>query len=59
MVSGGNAKMMRKETMSVIHANSGMRINVIPGARRFRIVMTKLNPAAVVPTPMISRPSTQ
>ena len=59
MVRGGKAKMMRKETMSVIQAKSGMRMRVMPGARRLRIVMTKLKPAAVVPTPMIWRPSTQ
>ena len=59
MVSGGNAKMMRNETMSVIHANSGIRISVMPGARRFRIVMTKLKPAAVVPIPITCSPSTQ
>ena len=59
MVSGGKAKMMRKETMSVIQGKRGMRMRVMPGARMLRMVMTKLKPAAVVPIPMIWRPSTQ
>ena len=59
MVSGGKAKMMRKDTTSVIHTKMGKRIIVMPGARMFRIVTKKLKPAEIVPMPITSRPSTQ
>ena len=36
-----------------VQVNSGIRIKVIPGARRLRIVTTKLMPVIVVPMPLI------
>ena len=36
---------------SAVHVNMGMRMKCIPGARRFRIVTTKLMPVIVDPNP--------
>ncbi len=55
----GNAVMMRNEVTSVIQQNTGRRISFIPGARRFRIVTMKLNPAASDAMPRICNPSNQ
>src|SRR2546426_5885308 len=51
----GNAVMIRKFVTSVIQLNVGRRIIFRPGARRFRMVTTKLNPAASDETPRIWR----
>ena len=51
--------MMRNDVTSVIQLNTGSRIIFIPGARMFRIVTTKLNPAASDATPRICSPSIQ
>ena len=55
----GNAVMMMNWVTSVIHVNTGRRIIVIPGARRFRMVTMKLNPAASDEMPSICKPSCQ
>ena len=55
----GNAVMIRKFVTSVIQLNVGRRIIFRPGARRFRMVTTKLNPAASDEMPRIWRPSSQ
>ena len=55
----GIAKMIRNEVTSVIQTKTGMRNNVIPGARMFRIVTMKLNPPASDAMPRICRPSAQ
>ena len=36
-----------------VQVNRGIRIKVIPGARRLRMVTTKLMPVSVVPMPLI------
>ncbi len=51
--------MMRNDVTSVIQLNTGKRIILRPGARRFRIVTTKLKPAASELMPRICRPSSQ
>ena len=38
---------------SAVQVNSGMRIKVMPGARRLRMVTTKLMPVSVEPMPLI------
>ena len=55
----GNAVMTRNCVMSVIHVNGGKRSIRMPGARMFRIVTTKLKPAASDAIPRICRPSSQ
>src|SRR5438477_316297 len=54
----GNAVMIRNWVTSVIQVNTGNRIIFIPGARMFRMVTMKLNPAASDEIPSIWRPST-
>ena len=39
---------------SAVQVNGVMRIRVMPGARRLRMVTTKLMPDRVEPTPLIS-----
>ena len=55
----GMAKSSRNDDTSVIHTNTGIRNNVIPGARRFRIVTMKLTALTVDAMPRIWRPNTQ
>jgi len=55
----GNAVMIRNCVTSVIHVKTGRRISLRPGARRFRMVTMKLNPAASDEMPRIWRPSIQ
>ena len=38
---------------SAVQVNSGMRIKVMPGARRLRMVTMKLMPVSVEPMPLI------
>ena len=52
----GSAKTNRKDTTSVIHVNTGIRISVMPGARMLRMVMMKLNAAASEEIPSTSMP---
>ena len=58
MVRGGNAKMIMNEVMSIIHAKTGMRIMVMPGARMLTMVTMRLSAVAVVPIPLMKRPNT-
>ena len=58
-VIAGKAKMIKKEVTNVIQTNTGMRIRVMPGARRLMIVMMKLSAAATDATPSTSRPNPQ
>ena len=55
----GNAVMTRNWVTKVIHVNGGRRSIRIPGARMFRIVTMKLNPAASDAMPSICSPSNQ
>ena len=52
-MSAGKAKTISTEAQSAVQANGVMRIRVMPGARRFRMVTTKLMPLKVEPTPLI------
>ena len=45
------AKIIRMLVHSAVQVNSGMRIRVMPGARRFQIVVTKLMPVSIEPRP--------
>src|SRR5690606_8627580 len=57
MVSGGNAKMIMNDVTSIIHTNTGMRMNVMPGARMLTMVTMRFMAVAVVPTPDMNRPN--
>ncbi len=52
-VSAGKAKAIRMLAQSDVHVKGVMRIKVMPGARRLRMVTTKLMPVRVVPMPLI------
>ena len=58
MVSGGKAKMIMNDVMSIIHAKTGIRIMVMPGARMLTMVTMRLSAVAVVPMPLMKRPKT-
>ena len=49
----GNARMIRNCTTNDIQVNIGIRISVMPGARRLTIVVMKLNAAASDEMPRI------
>jgi len=51
--------MTRNWTTNDIHVKIGMRMSVMPGARRLMIVVMKLNAAASDEIPRIWRPTTQ
>ena len=53
-VRAGNANTIRTLAHSAVQVKIGMRISVIPGARRRRIVTTKLMPVSVLPAPLTS-----
>ena len=53
-VSAGKAKTIKRLEISAVQVKSGMRISVMPGARRLMMVTMKLMPASVEPTPLIS-----
>ncbi len=55
----GNESTIRNCVTKLIHVKIGMRMNVMPGARRLMIVVMKLKPAASDERPRICRPSTQ
>ena len=55
----GNAVITRNCVTSVIQLNAGTRSIFMPGARMFRMVTMKLNPAASDEIPRICRPSSQ
>ena len=58
-VMTGMASISRIEVINVIQTNTGIRISVIPGARRLIMVTTKFNPPATDEVPKISRPMAQ
>ncbi len=41
---------------STVQVNSGIRNMVMPGARRFRMVVTKLTPPMIAPMPTTASP---
>ena len=49
-VSAGKASTINAEVVPVLYMNSGMRLMVMPGARRRKIVTRKLMPPTVVDT---------
>ena len=53
----GKAKTSKNETIKAIQVNTGILMRVIPGARIFKIVMTKFNAAAKEETPNTKRPN--
>ena len=55
----GKANTNRIEVTKVIQTNNGIRINVMPGARKLIIVTTKLNAAAKEATPSTCKPNAQ
>ena len=52
----GSAKTNRKDTTKVIHVNTGIRISVMPGARKLKMVMMKFSAAASEDIPSTSMP---
>ena len=52
-VSAGKAKAISTEAQSAVQVNGVMRIRLMPGARRFRMVTMKFMPDRVEPTPLI------
>ena len=58
-VTIGIANSVRNAVTSVIHTNTGMRRNVIPGARMLSTVTMKLIADVVDPMPSITRPTAQ
>ena len=59
IVMAGKAMMIRIETISVDQVKIGMRIIVMPGARRLRMVTMKLKAPAIEATPSICSPKAQ
>ena len=59
MVMAGKAMMIRTEMINVVQEKIGMRIIVMPGARRLMMVTMKLKAPAIEATPSTWRPSTQ
>ena len=55
----GMANTVRNATTSIIHVNTGIRMSVMPGARRLRMVTMKLIAEVVEPMPSITRPTVQ
>ena len=51
----GNAKTKRMDVINVIQTNTGMRMRLMPGARRLMIVTTKFNAAATEDVPSTNR----
>ena len=49
----GKAATISRLEASEVQQNIGMRISDMPGARSFRMVVTKLIPVSSVPTPAI------
>ena len=56
---GGKARRMRTLVMRVVQTKRGSRRNVIPGARRLRIVTRKFSDARMLDVPRKRRPSSQ
>ncbi len=58
-VMTGNENAIRNIVTSVPHANIGMRMRLMPGARMLRIVTMKLKLETSVPIPVSNKPSVQ
>ena len=52
-VRAGKAKVIRTLEHKAVQVNSGMRMNVMPGARCLKMVTMKLMPVSVEPMPLI------
>ena len=59
IVIAGNENRIKTEVTSVAQQKSGMRLNVMPGARMLRIVTMKFSPPAIEAIPRIERPRIQ
>ena len=59
MISGVKANRIMNAITSTDHANSGIRLSVIPGARIFSTPMMISMPAAIAPTSATPSPRTQ
>ena len=57
--SGGNASNTKIEVRRTFQEKIDIRNMVIPGARIVKIVVMKLTPPKIVPTPLIARPINQ
>jgi hypothetical protein len=55
----GIANTVRNATTNIIQVNTGMRISVMPGARKLMMVTMKLMAVAVDPIPSNTMPATQ
>ncbi len=55
----GIANRVKNAVTSIIHVNTGMRMSVMPGARRLRIVTMKLIADVVDAIPSMMRPTAQ
>jgi hypothetical protein len=55
----GMAKRSRKLTTRFIQTNTGIRMSVMPGARRLSVVTMKLAAAVSEPMPVMIRPTSQ
>jgi hypothetical protein len=55
-VMAGKAMIIRNEVTSVIQTKTGMRMKLMPGARRLMIVTMKLRAAITEETPATRRP---
>ena len=56
---GGKASKTKIEVRRTFHEKIDMRNIVIPGARIVKIVVMKLTPPRIVPTPLIAKPINQ
>ena len=54
--NGGNASKTKIEVKSTFHEKIDIRNIVMPGARMVKIVVMKLTPPRIVPTPLIAKP---
>ena len=50
---------IRTLEVSAVQVNRGMRISVMPGARRITMVAMKFIPVSVLPTPLINKAHSQ
>ena len=57
--NGGNARRTRIDVKRTFQEKIDIRNIVIPGARMVKIVVTKLTPPRIVPTPLIAKPTSQ
>ena len=57
--NGGNASRTKIEVSSTFHEKMDIRNIVMPGARIVKMVVMKLTPPRIVPTPLIAKPMSQ